>query len=178
MKAYRLAIASLGVLALIYSVGAPAFQPMADCSSVRSALDDGRTYVDFPKIRLRISPDGETTEVALRGISAFDSNQDLYRSIGAGQSISITAQDAGEKKPALELFVKNVDPIEFVAAYHRPNSALVISRFAADQAMRCEKISNASASGYIADLSRAENALSGSLTLPTDEKVFSQLGLR
>ena len=176
MKAYRLAIASLGVLALIYSVGAPVFQPMADCSSVRTAFDDGRTYVDFQKMRLRIS-EGETTEVALRGVSAFDSNQDLFRSIGTGQSISIVAHDAGEKKPALELFVKNVDPIEFVAVYHRPNSALVVSRFGADSAIRCEKSSNTSASGYVADLSRAENALSGSLTITPREQVYEQLGL-
>ena len=171
--------AILGICVSVASVGAPIFSAMKDCPSIGAALDeDGRQYLDFGSdVRLRLTPDQRENEIALRGISAFETNESIYRSIEKGQAITLRAVDSAENKPVVEVYTREVNSkFEYVAVYHRERSAIVVSSFDGSEPM-CEKLSNSSASEFISDLSRSNNASEAGLRFTSSQQVYARLGL-
>lgn len=174
----RSLIASISVLLLIAGIGAPAFQSNPECKSIRSALEEDRVYFDFgPEVRLRLTSLSAGMQVALRGQTGFDSNDTLERFIGEGQALLLTALESGSARPAVTVFVRNTHGgPELIAAYHRAQSALVVSSFDGAE-VSCQRLSNAAALEYVADIARAADAASLTLRFASTDLIASQFGL-
>lgn len=171
-------IAIFGICAAGISIGAPIFSAMNDCPSIRTALDDDRVYVDFSsEVRLRLTPDRSEGEVALRGNSGFDANETIQRNIGDGEALKVSALDSVTKKPVVEVFTKSANSnLDFVAVYHRENSAIVVSSFNGE-APRCERLANSAAAEFVSDLAHDANASSTNLVFASSDQVYARLGL-
>lgn len=177
MKAHVIK-ALLGIGVVLCTIGAPVFSALKECPSIRAAFDDGRSYFDFgPDVRLRLTPAQSGGEVALRGISAFEANESLYREINAGEAVNLQAVDPTVKRATLELFANNLgDTMEFVAVYHRENSAVVLTSFGGEPP-RCERLDNRAAADFVADLTRSYKAVPATLKFVTSGQVYARLGL-
>lgn len=173
-----LLVSTLGLFALVCTIGAPVFSALTGCPSIRVASDDGRQYVDFRNdVRLRLSAGGAEGEVAVRGLSAFEANETIQRAIFEGQSLTMSAVESASGRDVVEIFTKsNEGRIDFVAVYHRENGALVVSSFDGESP-RCERLGSEAASSFVADLAQANNASSGVLSFVSSDTVYARLGL-
>ncbi len=171
-------IAIFGLCSVVASIAAPVFSAMPECPSIKTAMEANRVYVDFAAdVRLRLTQDRGESEVALRAISAFESNATIERQINEGQALTVSALDSVSMKPVVEVFTNNsTSGIDYVAVYHRANSAIVVSSFNGESP-RCERLSNGAAADFVSDLAHAHTAATASLLFASSDQVYERLGL-
>ena len=179
MKVVHSVVAVLGLVALAASLGAPVFRPMIDCPSIQLAEEGSRLYADFgPDVRARFdSQQGASTEVAVRGIAAFGSNETVFRTISNSQSVQVNAIEVGNST-RLQMVAQRTSngTLEWLAAYHRDNgTSLVLSAF--DGQFSCVRMNTVAAQEFVRDLSHANSASVATVSFAGEGAVAAQLGL-